>query len=88
MTQDPEFQWLQPFAALIVEIDTFIDEAQDISAADVLRIKNQIDFVLKQPKIEERYQYYLNHDPQFVPLHAALTKLIATTEEENRKLGH
>lgn len=88
LTQDPNFKWLQPFSALIVEIDTFVDEAKEISAADVLKIKNQVDFVLKQPKIETRYQHYLNQDPQFIPLHASLTKLLATTEEENHKLGH
>lgn len=88
LTQDPEFKWLQPFSALIVEIDTFVDEAPTISDADVLRIKNQVDFVLKQPKIAERYQHYVAHDPEFVPLHSNLTQLLAVTQEENKKLGH
>lgn len=88
LTQDPDFKWLQPFSALIVEIDTLIDEAEEISAADVLKMKNQIDFVLKQPRIEERYRHYVNHDPQFIPLHAELTRLLATTKEESSKLGH
>ncbi len=88
LTQDPEFKWLQPFSALIVEIDTFVDEALNISDADVLRIKNQVDFVLKQPKIAERYQHYVSNDPQFIPLHLNLSKLLAITPEENKKLGH
>lgn len=88
LTQDLEFKWLQPFSALIVEIDTFVDEAPTISDADVLRIKTQVDFVLKQPKISARYQYYLDHDPLFIPLHSNLIKLLAVTEEENKKLGH
>lgn len=88
LTQDPDFKWLQPFSALIVEIDTFVDEAPTISDADVLRVKTQVDFVLKQPKIAERYQYYLAHDPQFVPLHSDLIKLLVITPEESKKLGH
>jgi hypothetical protein len=88
LTQDPEFKWLQPFSALIAEIDTFIDETEEISAADVLRMKNQIDFVLKQPRIGARYQHYVDHDPQFIPLHLNLTRLLATTPEESSKLGH
>lgn len=88
LTQDPDFKWLQPFSALIVEIDTFVDEAPAIIDADVLRIKNQVDFVLKQTKIAERYQHYLDHDPLFVPLHSNLTRLLAVTPDENKKLGH
>jgi len=88
LTQDPEFKWLQPFSALIVEIDTFVDEAPAISDADVLRIKTQVDFILKQPKIADRYQYYLDHDPQFIPLHSNLAQLLTVTKEENKKLGH
>ncbi len=88
LTQEADFKWLQPFSALIVEIDTFADEAEEILPADVLRLKNQIDFVLKEPRIGARYQYYVDHDPQFIPLHLHLTRLIATTPEEVKKLGH
>lgn len=88
LTQDPELKWLQPFSSLIVEIDTFVDEAQNITDADVLRIKNQVDFLLKQSKISERYQHYVANDPQFLPLHSNLTELIAISAEENKKLGH
>ena len=88
LTQEPDFKWLQPFSAMIIEIDTFADEADTILPADVLRLKNQVDFVLKEPRIAARYQHYVDHDPLFIPLHLDLTRLLATTPEESKKLGH
>ncbi len=88
LTQEPDFKWLQPFSAMIIEIDTFADEVETILPADVLRLKNQVDFVLKEPRIAARYQHYVHHDPHFIPLHLDLTRLLATTPEESKKLGH
>ena len=79
LTQEPDFKWLQPFSALIVEIDTFADETETVLPADVLRLKNQVDFVLKEPRTAARYQLYVDHDPQFIPLHLDLNRLLSAT---------
>lgn len=76
LTQDKSFAWLQPFSALIAEIDAFADEAETISEADLKCIKDRIDFLLQDPEanIVDRYLHHLNTDAAFVMLHSTLKK--------------
>lgn len=76
LTQDKNFVWLQPFSALIAEIDAFTDEAEAISNTDLSCIKDQIDFLLKDPSstIVKRYNHHLSNDAAFIMLHSNLKK--------------
>lgn len=76
LTQDKSFEWLQPFSALIAEIDAFVDEEENISKKDLLRIKEQIEKLLNGPTsfLAQRYKQYLNSDAEFIVLHSNLKK--------------
>lgn len=78
LTQDKNFIWLQPFSALIAEIDAFTDDAEEISAADLKCIKDQVNFLLKDPasSIVKRYSHHLSTDAAFIMLHSHLKKEI------------
>lgn len=76
LTQDKNFSWLQPFSALIAEIDAFTDEAEVISKTDLICIRDQIEFLLKDPasSIASRYNHHLNNDAAFIMLHSTFKK--------------
>lgn len=78
LTQDNKFTWLHPFSALIAEIDAFTDTAEDISMDDIVCIRNQIDFIFdnSNPGLTSRYMHHLNHDADFIMLHAAMKKVL------------
>jgi hypothetical protein len=78
LTQDKNFAWLQPFSALISEIDAFADDAEEITKKDLSCIKDQIDFLLKnaESSLAVRYQHHLNIDADFIMLHAQLKKVL------------
>lgn len=70
LTQDKNFKWLLPFSALIAEMDAFLDDAEEISANDLKRFKEQVNGLLD----DKRYKDHLMSDPSFVMLHASLKK--------------
>lgn len=76
LTQDKNFKWLAPFSALIAEMDAFADENEEISQADLITIKNQIDFLLQNESssVANRYNHHLNTDAAFIMLHSELKK--------------
>jgi hypothetical protein len=78
LTQDKNFAWLQPFSALIAEIDAFASEAEEISTNDLKCIKDQIDFLIKNPasSIFDRYNHHLSNDAAFIMFHSGLKKEI------------
>lgn len=78
LTQDNKFTWLQPFSALIAEIDAFTHDAEEISEDDLVCIRNQIDFIFdnSNPSLTSRYMHHLNHDADFIMLHAAMKKVL------------
>ena len=39
LTQDKNFKWLQPFSALIAEMDSFADESDEMTSFDLERFK-------------------------------------------------
>lgn len=91
LTTDKNFQWLQPFSALIADIDAFVDDGNEITQSDLKCIKDQVDFVLGKSNphsaIYNRYHHHLNQDPEFVLLHAnlaqSLTKLVPASPAKN-----
>ena len=74
LTQDESFAWMKPLSALMAEIDEFIDENPTITEADVLGIRDRVDFILKDPssKVASRYLQYLPQDPDFILAHSEL----------------
>lgn len=74
LTQDESFAWMKPLSALMAEIDEFIDENPQITEAEVLGIRNRVDFILKDPssKVASRYLQYLPQDPDFILAHSEL----------------
>ena len=78
LTQDNKFIWLKPFSALIAEIDAFSDHTEKITQDDLICIRDQIDYILTNPDVSfnSRYMHYLNHDAEFIMLHAALKKVL------------
>lgn len=78
LTQDNKFTWLRPFSALIAEIDAFTDDAEEILEEDLVCIRNQIDFIFdnSNPSLTSRYMHHLNHDADFIMLHAAMKKVL------------
>jgi hypothetical protein len=74
LTQDKNFLWLQPFSALIAEIDAFADESETFSNEELLEIKKRIDFLIKDPSssVVDRYNHHLNNDAAFIMLHSNL----------------
>lgn len=80
LMEDKNFAWLRPFSALIADIDAFADEAENISQEDLNRIREQVNSVLRNAEssslLYNRYQAHLNEDPDFVMLHADVTKAL------------
>lgn len=76
LTQDKNFLWLQPFSALIADIDAFADESETFSSEELAEIKKRIDFLIKDPSssVVDRYNHHLNNDAAFIMLHANLKK--------------
>ena len=78
LTQDKNFSWLQPFSAMIAEIDAFTDEAEIVSKEDLICIRDQLEFILQGPNTDlyNRYQYHLNNDADFIMLHSNFKKVM------------
>ncbi|WII71603.1 hypothetical protein QJS83_14125 [Bdellovibrio sp. 22V] len=80
LTHDKNFKWLQPFSALIAELDAFLEESENVSDEDLVCMKDQIAFVLRRSVgdsfLYDRYQTHLNNDPNFVLLHANLNEAL------------
>jgi hypothetical protein len=76
LTQDKNFEWLMPFSALIADIDAYADEAEMITKADLVSIRDRIDYLLKdaESSVVDRYNYHLGRDAVFIMLHASLKK--------------
>lgn len=70
LTQDKNFKWLQPFSALIAEMDSFADESDEMTSFDLERFKKQVSKLFD----ENRYKDHLLADPSFVVLHSSLKK--------------
>ncbi len=76
LTQDQGFVWLQPFSALIAEIDAFVGTQEEVSENDLICIRDKIDFLLKDPasSVITRYNKHLSEDPSFIMFHSSLKK--------------
>lgn len=74
LTQNKGFAWLQPFSALIAEIDALADSEEEMSEAEMKTIAERVEFLLKDPasSVVSRYNHHLRHDPAFIMFHSNL----------------
>lgn len=74
LTQDKNFAWLQPFSALIAEIDAFTDEVEVIEKKDLICIRDQVEYLMshQSSSVMNRYNHHLNNDATFIMLHSSL----------------
>jgi hypothetical protein len=78
LTQDADFKWLQPFSALVIDVDDYPSNEQPLTDADFVAAKEQIERVLfnAESPIAKRYQNYVDNDAEFAFLHVELDKLL------------
>jgi hypothetical protein len=82
LTSDYRYKWLQPFSALIAEMDAFLDEAEHVSRADYERLHEQIRAVLgtRGTKLAARFNEHLDKDPEFCLAQGALNEFIKSNK--------
>ncbi|HEX7674115.1 MAG TPA: hypothetical protein VF412_08085 [Bdellovibrio sp.] len=89
LTNDRNFRWLQPFSALIADIDAMVDEKEALTDADLDGVRMQIDAVLHKADghsaIYGRYQHHLGEDPEFLLLHLKLREALSQIENKETK---
>lgn len=78
LTQDKNFEWMKPFNTLLAEIDAFEDEAETITADDLLRLKKQVETLLQTPdsKIATRYREQMMFDGDLMMANAKLNQAL------------
>ena len=80
LANDKNFRWLQPFSALIADIDALADEKESLTDKDLAVVREQVDSVLYKAQghsaIYGRYQHHLNQDPEFLLLHLKLREAL------------
>ncbi|MGE4131626.1 MAG: hypothetical protein AB7F86_08300 [Bdellovibrionales bacterium] len=78
---DPRFAWLRQFSAMIVHIDTIVDEISPLSAQDSHKIASEVLNLVEKPeegKDQEfwiKYTSYLN-DPHVIMKHSRVKEII------------
>jgi hypothetical protein len=80
---DPNLAWLRQISALIVSIDTTIDEIPNLSAKEANQIANEVLSLLEKPDgLDEndfwgKYTHYLAHHPDIVMKHSRVKTLVS-----------
>lgn len=73
---DARLAWLRQISALIVTIDTTIDEATNLSAKEANQIANEVWMLLEKPTgsasldFWTKYTQYLSHDAEIIMKHS------------------
>jgi hypothetical protein len=82
LTKDHRYKWLQPLAALIAEMDAFIDESEHVSRADFENLHQEIRSILstRGTKIAARLNEYINTDPELCLAQGALNEFIKSNK--------
>lgn len=80
---DPNLAWLRQLSTLIVNIDTTVDEAQNLSSSEAAQISDSVLTLLEKPAglIEtdfwRHYSDYLSHDVDIIMKHSQVKALVA-----------
>jgi hypothetical protein len=80
---DPKLAWLRKLSELIVNIDTIVDETENLSAQESHRVANEVLLIIEKPAdgfaddiFWVRYSEYLAHNPDIIMRHSALKQII------------
>lgn len=79
---DPNLAWLRQISALIVTIDTTIDETTNLSAQEANRIANEVLTLLEKPAganetaFWSKYSGYLAHNADIIMKHSRVKTLV------------
>jgi len=85
LTGHPDFTWLRPFSTLIADVDAFVDETENITQNDALKVRSDIHAVLHDPQsnIAARVKEYLVHDPEFAILYTQFNAALNALTENH-----
>lgn len=79
---DPNLAWLRQISALIVTIDTTIDETTNLSGTEANQIASSVMVLLEKPPglistdFWSKYSAYLAHNPDIIMKHSKVKTLI------------
>lgn len=79
---DPNMAWLRQMSALIVSIDTTIDETETLSAKEANQIANEVSTLLEKPAglistdFWTKYSAYLAQHPDIIMKHSRVKNLV------------
>lgn len=80
---DPEFSWLRKMSALIVHIDTIVDELENLSGRETNEIAGLVLALIEKPEPRlnqefwNRYSSYLANDPNIILKHSKVKEILS-----------
>lgn len=79
--QDPGFAWLRSMSAMIVQIDTIVDEVTNLSSQDTSQIANAVLGLIEKPgdsKSQEFWKKYSGHltNPDTIMRHSKVKTIL------------
>jgi hypothetical protein len=80
---DPKLSWLRSLSALIVQIDTIVDEAENLSGKESNEISSLVLALLEKPEAHQpqhfwlKYSAYLSHQPDVIMRHSKVKDLVS-----------
>lgn len=80
---DPSLAWLRRMSALIVNIDTLLDETPQLSGQEATRVADEVLTMLEKPAPQtapefwDHYSQYLHHDADIIMKHARVKDLLS-----------
>ncbi len=83
--EDPQFAWLRPLAELVVRIDERLADDESVSAADLIRVGDEVRALIGPNPIGTEFQrlYHraMQDDPNVVMAHSAVVRALPATPE-------
>lgn len=80
---DPAFSWLRKMSALIVHIDTIVDEIDNLSGRETGEIANMVLALIEKPEASLnqefwiRYSAHLSTDPNIIMKHSKVKEILS-----------
>ncbi len=79
---DPGFSWLRLMSAMIVHVDTIVDETPQLNAQQASIIADEVLNLLEKPDARanqefwNKYSAYLSHNPDIIMKHSRVKTLL------------
>lgn len=80
---DPAFSWLRKMSALIVHIDTIVDEIDNLSGRETGEIANMVLALIEKPdsnlnqEFWTHYSAHLSTDPNIIMRHSKVKEILS-----------